>query len=67
MPQKADREVATANRKVYDELYERLDTKEGKKGICIFSMVSYHTDTIFALRRLVGKYREGQKELHCVY
>ncbi|KAI5618310.1 hypothetical protein C0J50_22292 [Silurus asotus] len=25
------------------------------------------TDALFALRMLVGKYREGQKELHCIF
>ena len=25
------------------------------------------TDAIFALRLLIEKYREGQKELHCVF
>ena len=25
------------------------------------------TDAMFALRMLMGKYREGQRELHCVF
>lgn len=25
------------------------------------------TDAMFVLRVLIGKYREGQKELHCVF
>ena len=25
------------------------------------------TDTMFALRMLIEKYREGQRELHCVF
>ena len=28
------REVAKAKQKAYDELYERLDTKEGEKELC---------------------------------
>ena len=26
-----------------------------------------NTDAMFALRMLMGKYREGQRELHCVF
>ena len=33
MHHKAKREVAKAKQKDYDELYERLNTKEGKKDL----------------------------------
>ncbi|KAK3505952.1 hypothetical protein QTP70_003342 [Hemibagrus guttatus] len=45
------REVSKAKQKAYDELYTRKST----------------TDAIFALRILMEKYRDGQRELHCVF
>ncbi|KAK3510330.1 hypothetical protein QTP70_001350 [Hemibagrus guttatus] len=45
------REVSKAKQKAYDELYTRKST----------------TDAIFALRILMEKYRDGQRELHSVF
>ncbi|KAK3552723.1 hypothetical protein QTP86_021126, partial [Hemibagrus guttatus] len=55
--------VSKAKQKAYDELYTRLDTKEGEKDLYRKST----TDAIFALRILMEKYRDGQRELHCVF
>ncbi|KAK3525420.1 hypothetical protein QTP86_031566 [Hemibagrus guttatus] len=57
------REVSKAKQKAYDELYTRLDTREGEKDLYRKST----TDAIFALRILMEKYRDGQRELHCVF
>ncbi|KAK3507162.1 hypothetical protein QTP70_009295 [Hemibagrus guttatus] len=57
------REVCKAKQKAYDELYTRLDTREGEKDLYRKST----TDAIFALRILMEKYRDGQRELHCVF
>ncbi|KAK3562736.1 hypothetical protein QTP86_006511 [Hemibagrus guttatus] len=57
------REVSKAKQKAYDELYNRLDTREGQKDLYRKST----TDAIFALRILMEKYRDGQRELHCVF
>ncbi|KAK3509272.1 hypothetical protein QTP70_028595, partial [Hemibagrus guttatus] len=57
------REVSKAKQKAYDELYTRLDTREGEKDLYRKSP----TDAIFALRILKEKYRDGQRELHCVF
>ncbi|KAK3554356.1 hypothetical protein QTP70_022588 [Hemibagrus guttatus] len=56
-------EVSKAKQKAYDELYTRLDTREGEKDLYRKST----TDAIFALRILMEKYRDGQRELHCVF
>ncbi|KAK3569684.1 hypothetical protein QTP86_002614 [Hemibagrus guttatus] len=56
------REVSKAKQKAYDELYTRLDTREGEKDLYRKST----TDAIFALRILMEKYRDGQRELHCL-
>ncbi|KAK3541185.1 hypothetical protein QTP86_016219, partial [Hemibagrus guttatus] len=57
------REVSKAKQKAYEELYTRLDTREGEKDLYRKST----TDAIFALRILTEKYRDGQRELHCVF
>ncbi|KAK3550753.1 hypothetical protein QTP70_004591 [Hemibagrus guttatus] len=57
------REVSKAQQKAYDELYTRLDTREGEKDL----YRKRTTDAIFALRILMEKYRDGQRELHCVF
>ncbi|KAK3510953.1 hypothetical protein QTP70_027808 [Hemibagrus guttatus] len=57
------REVSKAKQKAYDELYTRLDIREGEKDLYRKST----TDAIFALRILMEKYRDGQRELHCVF
>ncbi|KAK3533744.1 hypothetical protein QTP70_025050 [Hemibagrus guttatus] len=98
------REVSKAKQKAYDELYTRLDTREGEKdlyrvaatiGIKLMSHTmklwervvearlrkvveiceqqygfmprKSTTDAIFALRILMEKYRDGQRELHCLF
>ncbi|KAK3507820.1 hypothetical protein QTP70_000887 [Hemibagrus guttatus] len=50
LQRRVKREVSKAKQKAYDELYTRKST----------------TDAIFALRILMEKYRDGQRELHCV-
>ncbi|KAK3524879.1 hypothetical protein QTP86_011079 [Hemibagrus guttatus] len=56
-------EVSKAKQKAYDELYTRLDTREGEKDLYRKST----NDAMFALRVLMEKYRDGQRELHCVF
>ncbi|KAK3511889.1 hypothetical protein QTP70_027488, partial [Hemibagrus guttatus] len=51
LKRRVKREVSKAKQKAYDELYTRKST----------------TDAIFALRILMEKYRDGQRELHCVF
>ncbi|KAK3543889.1 hypothetical protein QTP70_030272 [Hemibagrus guttatus] len=63
LQRRVKREVSKAKQKAYDELYTRLDTREGEKDLYRKST----TDAIFALRILMEKYRDGQKELHCVF
>ncbi|KAK3527314.1 hypothetical protein QTP86_020244, partial [Hemibagrus guttatus] len=63
LQRRVKREVSKAKQKAYDELYTRLDTREGEKDLYRKST----TDAIFALRILMEKYRDGQRELHCVF
>ncbi|KAK3548512.1 hypothetical protein QTP70_013363 [Hemibagrus guttatus] len=63
LQRRVKREVSKAKQKAYDELYTRLDTREGQKDLYRKST----TDAIFALRILMEKYRDGQRELHCVF
>ncbi|KAK3517177.1 hypothetical protein QTP70_000611 [Hemibagrus guttatus] len=63
LQRRVKREVSKAKQKAYEELYTRLDTREGEKDLYRKST----TDAIFALRILMEKYRDGQKELHCVF
>ncbi|KAK3526945.1 hypothetical protein QTP86_005766 [Hemibagrus guttatus] len=51
LQRRVKREVSKAKQNAYDELYTRKST----------------TDAIFALRILMEKYRDGQRELHCVF
>ncbi|KAK3513464.1 hypothetical protein QTP70_015459, partial [Hemibagrus guttatus] len=51
LQRRVKREVSKAKQKAYDELYTRKST----------------TDAIFALRIFMEKYRDGQRELHCVF
>ena len=55
--------------KVWERIIEaRLrDSVEISKQQCGFISGKGTTDTMFALRMLMGKYREGQRELHCVF
>ncbi|KAK3533965.1 hypothetical protein QTP70_034999 [Hemibagrus guttatus] len=63
LQRRVKREVSKAKQKAYDKLYTRLDTREGEKDLYRKST----TDAIFALRILMEKYRDGQRELHCVF
>ncbi|KAK3539937.1 hypothetical protein QTP70_019581 [Hemibagrus guttatus] len=63
LQRRVKREVSKAKQKAYDELYTRLDSREGEKDLYRKST----TDAIFALRILMEKYRDGQRELHCVF
>ncbi|KAK3574946.1 hypothetical protein QTP86_019723 [Hemibagrus guttatus] len=63
LQRRVKREVSKAKQKAYDELYTRLDMREGEKDLYRKST----TDAIFALRILMEKYRDGQRELHCVF
>ncbi|KAK3561987.1 hypothetical protein QTP86_022733, partial [Hemibagrus guttatus] len=52
------REVSKAKQKAYDELYTRLDTREGEKDLY----------RLARQRDRDGKdYRDGQRELHCLF
>ncbi|KAK3517734.1 hypothetical protein QTP70_017145 [Hemibagrus guttatus] len=63
LQRRVKREMSKAKQKAYDELYTRLDTREGEKDLYRKSTI----DAIFALRILMEKYRDGQRELHCVF
>ncbi|KAK3511313.1 hypothetical protein QTP70_000393 [Hemibagrus guttatus] len=80
LQRRVKREVSKAKQKAYDELYTRLDTREGQKDLYRLRKVveiceqqygfmprKSTTDAIFALRILMEKYRDGQRELHCVF
>ena len=45
-------------------LWHRVEISEEQYG---FTPGKRTTDAMFALRMLMEKYREGQRELHCVF
>ncbi|KAK3530497.1 hypothetical protein QTP86_027777 [Hemibagrus guttatus] len=55
------REVSKAKQKEYDELYTRLDTREGEKDLYRLARQRYRDG------KDVQQYRDGQRELHCVF
>ncbi|KAK3548696.1 hypothetical protein QTP70_016772, partial [Hemibagrus guttatus] len=78
LQRRVKREVSKAKQKAYDELYTRLDTREGEKDLYRLArqrdrdgkdvqQKEHNRCNIFALRILMEKYRDGQRELHCVF
>ncbi|KAK3518497.1 hypothetical protein QTP70_001481 [Hemibagrus guttatus] len=60
LQRRVKREVSKAKQKAYDKLYTRLDTREGQKDLY----------RLARQRDQDGKdvqYRDGQRELHCVF
>ncbi|KAK3549335.1 hypothetical protein QTP70_034565 [Hemibagrus guttatus] len=55
------REVSKAKQKAYDELYTRLDTREGEKDLYRLARQRDQDG------KDVQQYRDGQRELHCLF
>ncbi|KAK3569487.1 hypothetical protein QTP86_031419, partial [Hemibagrus guttatus] len=55
------REVSKAKQKAYDEFYTRLDTREGEKDLYRLARQRDRDG------KDVQQYRDGQRELHCVF
>ncbi|KAK3574013.1 hypothetical protein QTP86_034352 [Hemibagrus guttatus] len=61
LQRRVKREVSKAKHKAYDELYTRLDTREGEKDLYRFARQREQDG------KDVQQYRDGQRELHCVF
>ncbi|KAK3555596.1 hypothetical protein QTP86_025665 [Hemibagrus guttatus] len=61
LQRRVKREVSKAKQKAYDELYTRLDTREGEKDLYRLARQSDRDG------KDVQQYRDGQRELHCVF
>ncbi|KAK3571803.1 hypothetical protein QTP86_020595 [Hemibagrus guttatus] len=61
LQRRVKREVSKAKQKAYDELYTRLDTREGEKDLYRLARQRDRDG------KDVQQYRDGQRELHCVF
>ncbi|KAK3562413.1 hypothetical protein QTP86_033563, partial [Hemibagrus guttatus] len=61
LQRRVKREVSKAKQKAYDELYTRLDTREGEKDLYRLARQRDQDG------KDVQQYRDGQRELHCVF
>ena len=55
-----------AKGRAYDNLYARLETKEGEKELYRLARQRYRACHV-CFKNVDGKYRKGQRELHCIF